>query len=164
LAHGTPPEVDLRRLDPALQAERATFVTLLDGQGGLRGCIGSIEANRPIALDVSAHAFAAAFQDPRFPPLTRAEHGDIQCKLSVLTPLEAIDFTDEADLIRQLEPGADGVLIEAGERRGTLLPQVWSDLPEPKAFWQTLKRKADLGDNEWPRDLRAYRYRAESLG
>ncbi len=164
LAHGEPPRVDLARLDPALHAERATFVTLLDGQGGLRGCIGSIEAHRPIALDVSANAFAAAFQDPRFPPLTAAERPDLQCKLSVLTPLEPIAFSDEADLINQLVPGEDGVLIEAGERRGTLLPQVWSDLPDPQAFWRTLKRKAGLGVEEWPANLRAYRYRAESIG
>lgn len=164
LAHGEPPAVDPSQHAPALREQRAAFVTLLDRDGGLRGCIGSIEAQRPLATDVSANAFAAAFRDPRFPPLTRAEWPAIQCKLSVLTPFERMSFADELDLIDQLEPGHDGVLIEAGQRRGTLLPQVWADLPNPQDFWRTLKRKAGLGVDEWPRDLRAYRYRAESIG
>ncbi len=164
LAHGEPPTVDPSQHPPALREQRAAFVTLLDREGGLRGCIGSIEAQRPLAVDVSANAFAAAFRDPRFPPVTRAERPGIQCKLSILTPLEPMAFTDEADLIGQLEPGHDGVLIEAGQRRGTLLPQVWADLPDPQDFWRTLKRKAGLGADEWPRELRAYRYRAEGIG
>jgi len=164
LAHGESPAVDLSRYSPALREQRAAFVTLLDHDGGLRGCIGSIEAQQPLAIDVTANAFAAAFQDPRFPPLTRAERAGIHCKLSVLTPLERMSFADELDLIHQLEPGRDGVLIEAGQRRGTLLPQVWTDLPEPRDFWQTLKRKAGLAPDKWPTDLKAYRYRAESIG
>lgn len=164
LAHGEPPALDPRAYPAPLQAERAAFVTLLDGSGGLRGCIGSIEAQRPLVADVSENAFAAAFRDPRFPPLAPAERPGLACRLSVLTPPEPLPFADEDDLLARIEPGVDGLLIESGRRRGTLLPAVWEQLPEPLAFWRTLKRKAGLDMDEFPADLAVYRYRAESLG
>jgi AmmeMemoRadiSam system protein A len=163
LEHGRPPRLDPSAYDAALQAHRAAFVTLLDGNGELRGCIGSIEAQRPLVADVAANAFAAAFQDPRFPPLTRAERDQVTCKLSVLTPPEPMAFDDEGDLLRQLAPGVDGVLIEAGRHRGTLLPQVWDHIADPTEFWLTVKRKAGLAPDAWPEDLRVYRYRTEQI-
>ena len=164
LVHGTPAPVDLAGIAPALRAERAAFVTLFDAAGELRGCIGSIEAHRPLAEDVSENAFAAAFRDPRFPPLTPAERPGLVCKLSVLTPPEPMAFTDEADLVRRIQPGVDGLLIECDAGRGTLLPAVWEHLPAPADFWMTLKRKAGLAPDAFPGDLAVYRYRAESLG
>lgn len=164
LAEGRPPAVDPARYPPPLRAQRAAFVTLLDGDERLRGCIGSIEARRTLVEDVNANAFAAAFEDPRFAPLTPAERGGLQCKLSILTRPEPIHFEDEADLVGQLEPGTDGVLLVAGEQRGTLLPAVWEQIPEPLEFWRMVKRKAGLDPASFPLDLDVYRYRAETLG
>ena len=164
LAHGAPPVVDPDDYPPPLQAERAAFVTLLDADGGLRGCIGSIEASRPLVRDVSDNAFSAAFRDPRFAPLTLPERPGLTCKLSVLTVPEPMPFTDETDLVRRLEPGVDGLLIDAGSFRGTFLPAVWEQLPEPREFWRTLKLKAGMPVDAFPDDLVVYRYRAESVG
>lgn len=164
LVHGERPAVDVDAYPHALREPRAAFVTLLDAEGGLRGCVGSVEAHRPLVADVSDNAFAAAFRDPRFDPLSPAERPGLACKLSVLTPAEPVAFRDEADLLTRLEPGVDGVLIEAGERRGTLLPAVWEQIPDPVEFWYTLKRKAGLEPDAFPDDLVVYRYRAESIG
>lgn len=163
LAHGTPPAVDTDRFAEPLREERASFVTLVDAGGRLRGCIGTIEPHRPLVTDINANAFAAAFEDPRFPPLRPAERDGLSCELSILTPPEPMEFTDEADIVQRLEPGVDGVLIEAGTRRGTLLPAVWEQLPDPVEFWRTLKEKAGIAQGMLPDDLAVYRYRAEHI-
>lgn len=163
LQYGTPPKVDPSAYPAALRDPRAAFVTLLDRDGELRGCIGRLETDRPLAVEVSANAYAAAFQDPRFPALTPAERPGITCKLSILTPLEPLYFASEADLVAQLNPGADGLVIEANGARGTLLPAVWDQLPDPWAFWRGVKAKAGLREDAFPSDLAVYRYRAEEI-
>lgn len=163
LTRGGLPEIDPGAYVAPLQMPRASFVTLRTADGSLRGCIGSLEPERPLVADVSRNAFAAAFRDPRFPPLTPAERRGVSCELSVLTPLERVAFETESELLDKLEPGRDGVLIVAGERRGTLLPQVWQELPEPAAFWRGVKHKAGLADGALPADTRVYRYRSEHL-
>lgn len=149
----TSPETRL----PELAQPGASFVTLtLDGD--LRGCIGSLEAWRPLGDDVRANAEAAAFRDPRFPPLTRDEARRIRIEVSLLAPPRPITFTDEADALRQMHPGRDGVILEADGRRATFLPQVWESLPDPADFLAELKRKAGLpGDYHSPR-LRLHVY------
>jgi len=164
LDRGAPLPVSEDDYPAVLRTERATFVTLLDGHGGLRGCIGSIEAHRAVVADVSANAYAAAFEDPRFPPLSRRERASLSCKLSVLTPPEPLDCDSEADLLTRLQPGIDGVLIESAKGRGTFLPAVWEQIDDPAEFWHALKRKAGLAPDAFPGDLRVYRYRAESIG
>jgi len=164
LAYGMAPSVDIDRWPDHLRAERASFVTLLSGDGSLRGCIGTIEPQRPLVADINANAFAAAFRDPRFPPLRANERPGLSCELSILTLPEPMTFTDEADLVQRLQPGIDGVLIEAGDRRGTLLPAVWEQLPDPVEFWRTLKQKAGIAQDMLPDDLAVYRYRAEHIG
>lgn len=163
LAHGTPPAMDIDLWPETLRAERASFVTLLTEDGRLRGCIGTIEPCRSLVADINANAFAAAFEDPRFPPLQPAERAGLSCELSILTSPERMAFTDEADIIQRLRPGVDGVLIEAGTRRGTLLPSVWEQLPDPVEFWRTLKQKAGIAQDMLPEDLTVYRYRAEHI-
>lgn len=163
LTHGTPPAMDIDRWPERLREERASFVTLLAADGLLRGCIGTLEPCRPLVADISANAFAAAFEDPRFPPLRKAERTGLSCELSILTLPEPMEFTDEADLVERLVPGVDGVLIEAGARRGTLLPAVWEQLPDPVEFWQTVKQKAGIAQGMLPEDLTVYRYRAEHI-
>lgn len=135
----------------------ATFVTLTRG-GELRGCIGSLMAERPLRQDVADNARAAAFRDPRFPSLTRQEFSSIAVEVSLLSELEPMAFESESDLLTQLRPGIDGVLLEHGWQRGTFLPQVWEQLPEPKAFLAHLRRKAGLSPDFWAPDLKVSRY------
>ena len=135
----------------------ACFVTLtLDGD--LRGCIGSLEPHRPLIKDVCDNAFAAAFRDPRFPPLSEAELARLHIEVSVLGPLEEIHFRDEADLLRQIVPGVDGLVLEDSGHRGTFLPLVWEQLPDKQQFWQQLKRKAGLPPHYWSDHLKCHRY------
>jgi len=163
LTYGCPPRIDAEAHPVPLQAERAAFVTLRSADGDLRGCIGSLEPGRPLIAEVARNAFSAAFRDPRFPPLTPPERPGVTCELSVLTPLEPLAFETENELLAKLEAGRDGVLIVAGERRGTLLPQVWRELPEPEAFWRGVKHKAGLAQDALPPDATVYRYRTEHL-
>jgi hypothetical protein len=142
---------------PALTSAGATFVTLTQA-GDLRGCIGSLEAHRPLERDVRANAVAAAFRDPRFPPLTLAELPRTRVEVSLLTPPQAMNFSDEADALRQLRPNIDGVILIAGHRRSTFLPQVWEQLPEPRMFMAHLKQKAGLPADWWSTEVKLQRY------
>lgn len=143
-----------------LKAPGAVFVTLTRN-GELRGCIGSLEARRSLEEDVVENARMAAFGDPRFAPLTRAELNDTRVEVSVLSHAEPIRFSDEEDALKQLRPGVDGVILEYGRHRATFLPQVWQQLPEPREFMAHLKRKASLPADFWADGVRLYRYTVE---
>jgi AmmeMemoRadiSam system protein A len=145
---------------PALAQPGATFVTLTQA-GQLRGCIGSLEAWRPLDADVRANASAAAFRDPRFNPLSHEELAGTRVEVSLLTPAVPITFTDEVDAIRQLRPNIDGMIFECHGRRGTFLPQVWESLPEPHEFFAHLKQKAGFAANFWSPDIKLYRYEVQ---
>ena len=142
---------------PELAKMGATFVTLTQ-RGDLRGCIGSLEAWRPLAQDVQENARAAAFRDPRFEPLNIEELPITRVEVSLLSAAEPIHFRDEADALAQLRPNIDGVIFSAGNRRSTFLPQVWEQLPEPADFMARLKQKAGLPANYWGPDVRLERY------
>lgn len=141
----------------ALAEPGATFVTLLR-DGELRGCIGSLEPRRRLAVDVHENALGAAFRDPRFAPLRRQEFGVVVVEVSLLGRSEPMRFGDEPDLLRQLVPGRDGLVLEYRERRATFLPQVWDALPQPREFVAALKRKAGLPHDFWSPALGAWRY------
>jgi hypothetical protein len=145
-----------------LRDERATFVTLQIA-GQLRGCIGMLTACRPLIVDVAENAFAAAFEDPRFAPLAPREFDGLDIHLSILSPPEPMTVSDEADLLQQLRPGIDGLIIEDGARRATFLPSVWEELASPEEFLAHLKRKAGMRPDHWSRTFRAFRYTAESI-
>lgn len=145
-----------------LDAPGAVFVTLTEG-GKLRGCVGSLEAQRPLGEDVEHNARAAAFSDHRFPPLSHAELPRVRVEVSVLTPATAMTFADEADALRQLRPGSDGVILEYGWLRSTFLPQVWEQLPEPRLFLSHLKQKAGLAGDFWAKDIQLSRYGVEKF-
>jgi AmmeMemoRadiSam system protein A len=145
---------------PELHEKGATFVTLIQ-HDDLRGCIGSLEAWRPLLKDVHENALAAAFRDPRFKPLSADELPVTQVEISLLTPAEAMAFTSEADALAQLRPEIDGVILIAGNRRSTFLPQVWEQLPEPAAFMAHLKQKAGLAADYWGPDVRLERYQVQ---
>ncbi len=147
-------------LADGLNAPGATFVTLTE-QGYLRGCIGSLAARRPLREDVVQNARAAAFCDPRFPPLTAAEVAKIKIEVSRLSSLHPLRFRDEADALAQLRPAIDGLVFECGKHRSTFLPQVWDELPQPRQFLAQLKRKAGLDDDFWSLDVTLARYCVE---
>jgi AmmeMemoRadiSam system protein A len=147
-------------LPRSLLEHGASFVTL-HMHGRLRGCIGSLAARRPLAEDVRDNALAAAFHDFRFPPLTTPEFGDIDISVSVLGTAEPLPVADEADALRQLVPGTDGLIIEFKGCRGTFLPQVWQQLPNAGEFLAQLKRKAGLPMDFWHPDIRLSRYRVQ---
>ena len=151
---------ELKRLpdEPWLKPAHATFITLTQN-GGLRGCIGSLEAHRPLGEDVRHNARAAALSDPRFPALTREELARTRVELSLLSTPKLLAFADHADLIAQLRPGEDGLILECGEARGTFLPQVWEGLPDPEQFVSELKRKAGLSPGVSTAKCRIQRYR-----
>ncbi len=165
LRTGRPMPIDPADHDPALAQTRAAFVTLHVG-GELHGCIGTIEPARPLVAEVARCAFGAAFEDPRFEPIAREDLPFLDIHISVLTPPQPLHADDEADLIRQLRPGIDGVVLEdeALGRRGTFLPAVWDKLPDPRDFVTQLKIKAGLPPDHWSPTLQWYRYTAQSIG
>jgi AmmeMemoRadiSam system protein A len=145
---------------PALAQPGACFVTL-HRHGELRGCIGSLEAHRPLVSDVAENAYAAAFRDPRFLPLQAPELDDLVLDVSVLSKPEPMDFRDEQDLLDQIRPGIDGLIVEELPRRGTFLPSVWAGLPDKADFLRHLKMKAGLPADYWSDSIKVWRYTTE---
>lgn len=140
-----------------LREPGACFVTLTQ-QGELRGCIGSLEARRPLLEDVRANAHAAAFRDTRFSPLGLAELNYTEVEISLLSPMQPMTFCDEGEALAQLRPGVDGVVFECSGHYSTFLPQVWEQLPECEIFMAHLKRKAGLPPDFWRADVKLARY------
>jgi AmmeMemoRadiSam system protein B/AmmeMemoRadiSam system protein A len=163
IEYGAKPETHATEFPPPLQVMRATFVTLTRG-GQLRGCMGSLVASRPLVCDVASNAYSAAFLDPRFSPLTLHEADSLEIHISVLSVPEEMSFESEDDAIAQLRPGIDGVTIHEANRRGTLLPAVWEKIPDPRTFFETVKKKAGLPADYWSATLRIERYSATSIG
>ena len=157
-----PLRIELEKIPFKLQEIRAAFVTL-KRDGKLRGCIGTIEARRPLAEEVSASARSAAFSDPRFAPLKKEELQNLEIKISVLTQPVPIDCKSEAELFRLLRPGQDGLLIEADQKKATFLPEVWETLPDPAEFLAQLKLKAGLDPARLYKNLKYFRYGTETF-
>ncbi len=158
LVHDVPLPVDCSELPRVLADPAATFTTLRF-EGGLRGCCGALEASRSLAADVTYSAFRAAFRDPRFEPVSKHELEAIRLEVSVLSPLESLLVSDEADLLSRLRPGKDGLVIVAEGRHATFLPTVWKTLPEPRRFLAALKAKCGLAEDYWSERLEFRRYR-----
>lgn len=135
----------------------ACFVTLSQ-HGELRGCIGSLQAHRPLLTDVKSNAVSAAFRDPRFTPLRAAELDITRVEISLLSPAEAMNYRDEADALAQLRPNEDGLIFEYAHYRSTFLPQVWEQLPQPGEFMAHLKHKAGLPVDFWSSGVKLSRY------
>ncbi|WP_297811586.1 AmmeMemoRadiSam system protein A [uncultured Methylophaga sp.] len=160
LRHQAPMPVDLESLPASIRQQQACFVTLF-ATGTLRGCVGSLEAYRPLAEDVAANAFAAAFRDNRFCPISRDLVDELDINISLLTTPQPIECDCEQSLLSQLIPGKDGLILEAGEHRATFLPAVWDALPSPARFVAELKRKAGLPIDYWSEQMQCYRYHTE---
>ena len=138
----------LHTLPPKLQEEGASFVTLTIREQ-LRGCIGSLVAHRPLAIDVQQNALAAAFNDPRFPPLSETELSSLHIEISILSKPQPLAFENSEDLLKKLRPEIDGVVLEQGFHRATFLPQVWEQLSTTEEFLSHLCYKAGLPANAW---------------
>jgi AmmeMemoRadiSam system protein A len=162
LEYGTPLAVAAKDYPAELQEIRATFVTLEIAKQ-LRGCIGMLEAVRPLVVDIAQNAFSAAFRDYRFPQLSKAEYPQLEIHLSILSQSEPMTFESEQDLIKQLRPHVDGLIMQEGGRRGTFLPSVWDSLPEPKQFLQQLKIKSGLPSHYWSDTLQVFRYTCDII-
>jgi AmmeMemoRadiSam system protein A len=145
-----------------LRTRAACFVTLRR-EGQLRGCVGTLEPRLALVVEVAESAYAAALRDPRFPPLAESELAGLGVEISVLSPLQPFDTTSEAELAVLLRPGIDGLVLQEGEHRGTFLPAVWAELPDPLEFVRGVKRKAGLPPDYWSPGLRASRYTVESI-
>ncbi len=143
---------------PWLRRSGASFVTLLK-KGALRGCIGSLEATKPLGEDVAENALGAAFRDPRFAALEADEWPDCEVDVSLLSTPRRLSFGGEAELLEQISPGLDGLILQADGRRATFLPQVWESVPEPRAFLRELMRKAGLSPDTALARCEMWRYR-----
>ncbi len=160
LEKGRPLEPDEDGLPERLRQQRASFVTL-HKQGRLRGCIGTIDACLPLARDVALRAWSAAFQASRFPPVEADEMDHLELSISVLTEPQPLAFKDYEDLLGQVVPGEDGLILEEGGNRGVFLPSVWESLPDKRDFLRHLEMKARLPVDAWHRPRRVYRFRTE---
>ena len=162
LQNNMPLPIEPLEYPQSLQQITATFVTL-NHHGQLRGCIGTLQAQRPLISDVAEHAFAAAFRDPRFSPLTKEEFSDIEVHISLLTTPEELKASSEKELLQKLRPGVDGLILQDDWHQATFLPSVWQQLPDATQFLHHLKEKAGLPGNYWSDELRFKRYYAVSI-
>lgn len=157
------PALDLSSFPSRIQAIGATFVTLTKNTE-LRGCIGSLEASRPLAEDVRVHAVAAALEDYRFPPVQVHELSHISIEISRLTPPQKIDYSSPDELLHLVRPGVDGVIVRRGIHRATFLPQVWEKVPEIELFFAMLCRKMGAAADCWRgKDVEIFTYQVEKF-
>lgn len=146
---------------PMLESPGASFVTL-HHQGRLRGCMGRLEAGtHTLEADVRQNAHRAAFEDPRFKPLSAVEWPHLEVEVSLLDPPETLAFVSETAALATLQPGVDGVIFSWRHYRSTFLPQVWDQLPVVEDFMAALKRKAGLPPDFWAEDVQLARYRVQ---
>ena len=157
LEHGRPLQPLLSDYPAEFSEQCATFVTLELNQR-LRGCIGMLQATRPLVIDIAENAYAAAFNDPRFPAVTEREVKQLVLSISILSPAKSMSFSSEEDLLNQLEPDIDGLILKDGSRQGTFLPSVWGAIPQPEQFLQHLKQKAGLPTDYWSDTIQIQRY------
>jgi hypothetical protein len=162
-ARASAPPLSLEDEPPSFSPWRATFVTLTENER-LRGCMGSVEARRPLIEDALANTAQAGFADPRFPPLKESELKGLRLDVSILSHPRPIPARSESELADALEPDRDGLILTAGKRRALFLPSVWRNLPDARAFVRQLTAKAGFDSNRWPEGLEARRFRVESFG
>jgi AmmeMemoRadiSam system protein A len=157
------PQIHLTDYSPRLQAPGASFVTLTI-QGALRGCIGTLEAYQPLVQDVVEHAAAAAIEDFRFMPVSPSETQMIAIEISILGHPKKMEYASTADMLNQLKPNEDGVILRDGRSRATFLPQVWEQLPQKDEFLSHLCSKMGVPANTWKiKNLEVFTYQVEEF-
>ncbi len=145
----------------------ACFVTLTIGENNrLRGCVGSLEAHRPLVFDVADNAISAAFRDTRFYPVREDELKSIHIEISILSKPEPLSVETPEELLKFLEPRRHGLIIQKGWARATFLPVVWDELPDKEQFLNSLCTKAGLLPNAWKdvQGMEFFVYEAEEFG
>jgi AmmeMemoRadiSam system protein A len=158
-------EVPPQPAGPGLEAACGAFVTLnkknhAPGDNGLRGCIGLMASGRPLPETVRRMALAAAFEDPRFPPLAQAELKDCHIEISALSPMEPCPDP------QQVVVGRDGILLQRWGRQGVFLPQVpveenWS----LEQYLRGICAKAGLPEGSWEAaDAKRWTFQAVVFG
>lgn len=154
--------VKLDRIPPVFGQLGACFVTL-EKNGDLRGCIGSIIAHRWLIDDLAQNAQNSAFSDPRFQPLKKHEFDELEIDVSLLSTPEKMSFKDEQDLLNQIKPFLDGIIIKDKGYQSVYLPSVWEQLPEKEMFLKSLKIKAGMTPEHFSSTFEAYRYTTEYI-
>ncbi|MBQ3641167.1 AmmeMemoRadiSam system protein B [bacterium] len=149
-------------IDSVFEEKGACFVTLKK-DGRLRGCIGSLLAFRSLAIDLISRAQDAAFRDSRFNPVTKEEFDSLETDVSILSPSKEIIFKDEQDLLDQIVPYKDGIIIRDGQYQAVYLPSVWEELPDKVEFLNSLKVKAGLSPFHFSPSFKAFRFETEYI-
>ncbi len=156
------PRIDISSFKTELKMKRATFVTL-NKNGKLRGCIGSVQAKKPLIVDVVENTYKAAIQDPRFLSVKEEELVGLHLTISVLSTFKKISFSSEDDLRLQLRPQVDGLIIMDQGKSSLFLPEVWKSIPRTSDFLNQLKLKAGLNSNHWTITFKAWRFTTTCL-
>lgn len=162
LKTGKPLRIDLNDYPTELSQPGACFV-MLKQKLTVRGCVGSIEAIRPLGEDVVENAFAAAFCDRHFVPLTDQELDETQINLLMVSKLEPLPCANQLELTQQLRPGVDGLTLREGSRHASLLPTAWETIHTPLDFVSQLKQKAGLPTTYWSPGIRIQRFTTETI-
>lgn len=162
LKTGKPLSIDTAAYPPEFAEKKATFVTLKT-QHHSRGSFGTLRAIRPLAEDICENAFAAAFCDKHYPSVTDTELAALEIHIDLLSPLQPLLFSSELDLIRQLEPDVDGLMLEEGSHHAFLLPRNWESCHAPMQFLEQLKQNAKIPATYWSKNIKAYRFTTESI-
>ncbi|MGI9317074.1 MAG: AmmeMemoRadiSam system protein A [bacterium] len=162
LATGQPLTPSLAACEELLTRPGASFVTLKSCQGKLRGCIGTLVSNTPLAINVSHNAHKAAFSDPRFDPIEESERSTLLLQVSVLSKAVRIEGATEVEVVQQVRPNRDGLIIKEGDRRATFLPAVWESVPDVATFIRQLKLKGGFAEDYWSDRVEVLRYTTES--
>lgn len=161
--HNSTINIDLSSFPDSLQENGACFVTIEKNGGALRGCIGSLETHQPLVKDCADNALKAAFKDPRFPRVTEEELPHLSLHISVLSPSFAMTFKDQDDLLAQLRPNIDGLIIQDGGMRSLFLPSVWEKIENKDQFLAHLKLKAGMRADHWSPTFKAWRFITEGV-
>lgn len=157
------PDLDLECLPERLRNPGATFVTLTKC-GALRGCIGTLEAHQPLAIDVQEHAVTAALLDFRFSPLETDELIEIVIGISYLNSPQPLAYQEPEDLVQKIHPRIDGVILRDSQHKATFLPQVWEKICDPVEFLDFLCMKMGLPAGHWrQKELQVYTYQVDEF-
>ena len=135
----------------------ACFVTI-EKNGQLRGCIGSMVAYRPLITDLVEHAKDAAFKDMRFSPVTEDELPELKFAVSILTEPERVVFETEEQMMNNIVPYDDGIIIRDGDYQAVYLPSVWEEISDKREFMRSLKVKAGLAPDYFSNTFEVYKF------
>jgi AmmeMemoRadiSam system protein A len=154
--------VNYKGIEAGLLKQQACFVTLKIGQE-ICGRMGSLEPNMTLIESIAHNAYSAAFNDPRFPPITKEEVDHLAIDITILNELEMLTCENEDELLAQLTPNNDGIVISEDDFTATFLPDVWLQFSEPKDFILHLKIQAGLPEDYWSDTLTFERFQIKEI-